>query len=204
MAGCPVVLGPARRSEGTADQACRRFVEDAVARLRALRPDLVLLGAGSAGVLADGGDEWRTPEGQWTTDVDGKAAVWERGLAATARGLSEAGIRPVLLEDIPYHPATNATCGRLRYVLSASSCASTRAQADVERERARSVKVDAAVADAVPGTGRIDPVPWLCPEQRCTTYEDGIWRYRDTDHLSRDGSKALADRMRAALQAQTG
>ena len=202
MSGCPMVSGTLRRSEGIVDEACRRFVEDSVARLRALRPDLVLLGAGSAGVLTEGGDAWRTPDGQWTTDIDGKAAVWERGLAATARGLSEAGIRPVLLEDIPYHPATNVTCGRLRYLLSASSCASTRAQAEVERERARSVKVDAAVADAVPGTGRIDPVPWLCPAQRCTTYEDGTWRYRDGDHLSRDGSEGLADRMRAALQVQ--
>ena len=202
MSGCPMVFGILRRSDGIVDEPCRHFVEDSVARLRALRPDLVLLGAGSAGVLTEGGDAWRTPEGQWTTDINGKAAVWERGLAATTRGLSEAGIRPVLLEDIPYHPATNATCGRMRYLLSASSCASTRPQADVERERARSVKVDAAVADAVPGTGRIDPVPWLCPAQRCTTYEDGTWRYRDGDHLSRDGSEGLADRMRAALQVQ--
>ncbi len=204
MSGCPLVPGTLRLSDGVPDDACRAEVDRTVDELRAAHPDLVVVAAASAGIMRDGGDAWRSTDGSWRTDVDAKARIWTSGLRTAVGGLADAGIRSLVLHDVPTFDRANETCGRLRYLVSPSSCASTATRSDVERYVARSVAVEDAAVDGVTAAATADPVPWICPSGRCSTYVDGTWSYRDADHLSVAGSEALAGRVRDALRTRLG
>jgi hypothetical protein len=200
--GCPMVSGTLRSSEGVVDHACARYVDRTLDELRALRPALVMFGAGSTGVLADGGDLWKAPDGSWVSDVANKAAIWQRGLTASVTALADAGLRSVIIHDIPYHPPTNVTCGRLKYLISPSSCASETSLQEVRSAARASVRVENAVRAGDTAVTTMNPIPWLCHHGSCSAYQDGTWSYRDGDHLSVAGTTALAPRVRSFLAAQ--
>ena len=202
MSGCPMVAETVRRSDGTPDADCRRYVDRTLAEVQSARPDLVLFGAGSMGALVDDGDAWLGPDGSRVSDVDGIAAIWERGLVHGTTELADDGIRSVIIHDIPYHDVTTQTCGRLRFVLAPSSCATTSTEREERADRQRSFAVDEVVLTSGATVAGMDPLPWLCPDGACSTYVDGTWAYRDGDHLSVAGSAALAPDVRTFLTEQ--
>ncbi len=163
----------------------------------------MLIGTGSVGVLGvEGGDPWLDPDGEWVNDPESIGQIWERGLGDTLDRLGAADVRVALFNDVPYHQFTNATCGRLRYMIDPAACSSTRALADVEADRAASLAVEGRLDGRFELVSTIDPVPWLCSDDECSTYLDGTWMYRDGDHLSVAASTALADRLRDQLVAE--
>ena len=199
MSGCPMVAKTVRRSDGAPDPDCRDYVDRTLSELAAARPDLVLFGSGSTGALVDDGDAWLGADGSWVNDAQGISDIWERGLAHSTTELAGNGIRSVIIHDIPYHDATTAACGRLRFVLASSSCATTTTDKEARAERRRSFAVDEAVLASGPATSGMDPLPWLCPSGTCSTFVDDTWSYRDGDHLSVAGSAALAPKVRSFL-----
>ena len=200
MSGCPMVGRTVRRADGEGDVECQRFIEQYVAEIAELQPDLVLIGTGSVGVLGvEDGDPWLDRDGEWVNDPESIAQIWERGLGDTLDQLGAADVRVALFNDVPYHQFTTATCGRLRYMIDPAGCSSTRALVDVEADRAPSLAVEGRLDGGSELVSTIDPVPWLCADDECSTYLDGTWMYRDGDHLSVAASTALADRLRAQL-----
>ncbi len=200
MSGCPMVTDTVRRSEGVEDHDCPRFVERSLDEIRRIRPEVVLLAAASTAVLSPGHpDEWTDREGRWVTDLDAKAAIWERGLRGFVRALDEAGIRSVIVHDVPYHDVTTQSCGWLRYRLAPRSCSSTVGRDAADDERALSLRVEDRVDADLDLATSLDPLPWLCDDSTCSTYGRGTWLYRDGDHLSVAASTALAAEMRQSL-----
>jgi len=203
MSGCPMVGQTVRRTDGEGDQECQRFIEQYTAEMAELQPALVLIGTGSVGVLGvEDGDPWLDPEGNWVNDPATLSQIWERGLGDTLDQLGAAGVPVALFNDVPYHQFTNATCGRLRYMIDPSSCSSTRPLADVEADRVASLAVEGRLDSGSELVWTIDPIPWLCSTEECSTYLDGAWMYRDGDHLSVAASTALADQLRDRLRAE--
>lgn len=206
MSGCPPLLDITRRSEGEVDTECAEFMARSVDRIVELQPELVLLGSGSTGVLSPAGDsDWQGPDGDgWSREPDRVAELWEAGWTAVADRLGPEGITTVILHDVPYHPVTTATCGRLLFMVDPQGCASTRTRAEVEADRELSLGVEDRVDAADESVVSIDPIPWLCDDRSCSTYLDGTWMYRDGDHLSVAGAESLVDPVRDALSELLG
>ena len=205
MSGCPMVGATVRFHNGGEDHDCQDFIDRSIAEIVELQPDLVLIGTGSIGGLAPAPDEaWLDEDDRWVGDPEGVAAIWERGLADTLDRLTDAGVPAVVLHDVPYHDVTTATCGRLLFMVSPSSCGSTMTVAEMEAQRARSAALEDRLDARSEMVGTVDPVPWLCRDAECSTYLDGTWMYRDGDHLSVAGATALTDEVRAVLAERTG
>lgn len=203
MSGCPALTsGATRLRDGEFDMECRDFMARSFEEIQALRPDLVIMASATLGLLnpteADDG-RWRLPDGTRANDRSARKAILEEGLRASTTSLASAGIRSLIVHDVPYHPFSSAQCSWIRYRLSPRSCASNRDRRTVEAELegSRSAELRAAAADGLSST--IDPLPWLCNENSCSTYRDGLWSYRDRDHISVAAAKALVPEMRDAL-----
>lgn len=202
MSGCPMVSGTLQREAGIEDPECQEFIERSVREMAASPPDLVLVGTGSTGVLTTpDGNDWLDAEGRWTDDLDEVAAIWEAGLGRTLSQLGDAGIPVTILHDVPYHEVTTASCGRLLFLLSPSSCASDMSRDDAERQREVGFELEERLAGS-PSITTMDPLPWLCDERTCSTYRGGTWMYRDGDHLSVAAAEALAPSLRDELRSR--
>jgi peptidoglycan/LPS O-acetylase OafA/YrhL len=200
MSGCPMVGATVRFHNGEEDHDCQAFIDRSVAEIVALQPEVVLVGTGSTGGLAPAPDEaWSDADGRWVGDPAGVAEIWERGLGDTLDRLADAGVPTVLLHDVPYHDVTTATCGRLLFMVSPSSCGSTMTLGEVEAQQARSSALEDRLDERSELVSTVDPVPWLCPVGECSTYLDGTWMYRDGDHLSVAGASALTGEVRDVL-----
>lgn len=200
MSGCPMVGETVRLAEGREDHRCQEFVDRSIEEIRELRPDLVVLATASTGVLgSDGRDAWQRQDGTWTTDLDEVEAIWERGLGSTLEQMTSAGVPVLVVHDVPYHEVTTSSCGRALFLLAPSSCSSERPLEDVEGDRARSLALEDRLDDASELVSTVDPIPWLCPGGRCTTFLDGAWMYRDGDHLSVAAARELTPQLRSTL-----
>jgi peptidoglycan/LPS O-acetylase OafA/YrhL len=204
MSGCPPLTGITRREGEAPDEECRRFVDSTLDRIEQLGPTLVVLGSGSIGATSPDSDaDFKADGGAWSTGPESAAQVWEAGLRRTTAQLQRAGIPTMILHDVPYHEVTTATCGRLLFLLRPAGCASERRLDQIDRERTLSQEVEDRVEAESTDVVTVDPVPWLCRDRTCSTYLDGVWMYRDGDHLSVAGATSLTGRMRDAL-AQAG
>lgn len=203
MSGCPMVGGTVRFHNGEEDHDCQDFIERSLDDIAELQPDLVLIGTGSTGAMTAGADaRWLAADGRWVEDPASVEVIWEAGLGQTLDRLVDAGVPTVVLHDVPYHEVTTATCGRLLFLLSPSSCGSTMTLEEADAQRDRSRGVEDRLDERAELVTTVDPVPWLCSDTECSTYLDGTWMYRDGDHLSVAGAESLTTRMRSALVEQ--
>jgi hypothetical protein len=182
MAACPpidvtryykVVGGPYLR--------CHDFMR---ARLKALRedpPDIVVMG--SAAYWPDMLDSSGRRLGEAGRDV------YRDGLVGTARSLGSAGVKVVMVEDVP------------RVLIPYESCVEGGAKQcsfpfpeDVLRNP------DRLAAQRL--GGEVTAVNFdrdVCPSGTCYTFRNGILTYRDHSHLSATFSKSLEPRWRQVL-----
>ena len=161
-AGVPVINSKLKRVY----RECDSWRASALARIRALRPQLVVVSSstGYRGALAGHPSD---PDGLW-------AMAWAR-LFATLR--PEVG-QLALLGDTPFLSRDPADCLAAAAAV-VSACAEP--AATVLRDPLwRSIVRDAAQRA---GAQVIDPVPWLCA-QRCPTVVGNLLVYRDTNHLT--------------------
>jgi len=159
---------------------CDSWRDSALARIRALRPQLVVVSSstGYRGALAGHPSD---PDGLWAT-------AWAR-LFATLR---PAAGQLALLGDTPFLSRDPADCLAAAGAL-VSACAEP-ASTVLRDPLWRSIVSDAAQRAGVPV---IDPVPWLCG-QRCPTVVGNLLVYRDTNHLT----SAYAEMLELVLDAR--
>ncbi|GAA4592006.1 peptidoglycan/LPS O-acetylase OafA/YrhL [Actinoplanes octamycinicus] len=154
---------------------CAAFHASAVARIRALRPALVVIGSSFNYRPVD----TRTEEAaQWR-------AAWQR----TAASL---GGRVALILDTPYFaervPVCVARQARLKRVNRCGKSASVALRGPQQR---------AAVA-GLTGVTLINPVPWLCTDF-CPPIVGNVLAYRDSNHLTTTYAQTVAPLLEAAL-----
>jgi peptidoglycan/LPS O-acetylase OafA/YrhL len=155
---------------------CAAFHASAVARIRALRPALVVIGSSFNYRPVD----TRTDEtAQWR-------AAWQR----TAAGF--AGAKIALISDTPYFaervPVCVARQARLKRVNRCGKGTGTALRGPAQR---RSLQ-------ALPNVTVINPVPWLCTDF-CPPIIGNVLAYRDSNHLTTTYAQTVAPLLDAAL-----
>jgi peptidoglycan/LPS O-acetylase OafA/YrhL len=203
MSGCPLVSGTLRRSADGEDARCQEFIERTVSEIERIDPSLVVVGTASTGVLDDPvgvqADDWLTADGRWTDDPGEVAELWASGLGATVASIAEAGVPMAILHDVPYQQVAPISCTRLLAMLGPSRCVPDLEVEEYLRQRSVGLEIEQQIAANSPLIHTVDPLAWLCDDERCPAHADGSWRYRDRDHLSVAGVEALADQLRNAF-----
>ena len=159
-------------SEGHAkDASCEAWQEEALERIAALRPSLVMLGE-SAGAV----DNPRMSERPVT------AREWENGLRATLNKLRATGTKTLVMADIPYSSFDVPVC--LSRAASArwgpKSCVIPREAGLNQQVR----DLERAVVSGDSSAHWVDFSALFCTGSRCQTVVDNLVAYRDDNHIS--------------------
>jgi peptidoglycan/LPS O-acetylase OafA/YrhL len=158
---------------------CEEWRERTMARIRAVRPAVVVLASVLGGVPAARAD----------TDQ-----VWAEGWVTTIRGLKAEGRRIVLINDTP-HPKTNiAECvsGHLDDVRACNSPV----RVAVQRPSLRQMVAEAAIRE---GVVVVDPIDWFCTTNTCPAVVGNVLVYRDASHIARAYAATLSPLLAARM-----
>jgi peptidoglycan/LPS O-acetylase OafA/YrhL len=164
--------------------ACARFGKGTLAALERLRPDVVVLAARSE---------------HYVGETSARARAWERGMATAIGRLNAVGAHVVVVHPIPRLEAPPYGCAVLSVLTR--RCRGAVERADADRERRLAVAAERA---AVASSERASAVGFdddLCDGSRCTGARQGVWTYRDSNHLSVAGALRLTSRFADLIEA---
>lgn len=178
--GCPATAAtlPHPTDAGRTYTECRDAHQDIVKRVRALKPDLVLISS-------------LIP---FKKENNRSAAAWFSGVSSFASELRTAGAGQVtVLGDTP-RPAGNVPDCLAKNLDSAQKCsvATDTAAVPAVEERMRTA-ADKAGADYQSTTG------WLCLDGTCPTIVSDILLYRDDSHLTPPAALWLSGQLASVL-----
>ena len=159
--------------------ACDEFRSFAESRIRAERPDLVL--------VADAGYAAKTGRGEAVT-----AAGWRDGLTRTLAGLRRSGARAVVIGDTPVLTRSAPECLAV-HARNIVTCFTTVAMATERLFNG----ADQAAARAT-GSGYVPVLPWLCGAV-CTPVVGNVLVYRNRFDLTATYSRMLNGVLEDAL-----
>ena len=189
---CPTADVPVYNPRlGRVETECAVWRADALTEIIALHPNLIVVGNSSSYV-----DTPNRPEGYGTST----ATAWEEGTRRTVAAFDRAGLRTVVLHDVPLAKMDVPIC--LSRVLAhrwypATWCTSSRTEAldpDVLRAEQEAVRGLRAVSV-------VDFSDVFCDLSTCKVEVQGEPIYRDQDHLDAAFSRALAPLLSLKLSA---
>jgi hypothetical protein len=147
----------------TPDVDCDQFNQSAIAAIRNLHPDLVIVSSFSTHMLADGSQP--------------TAAQWQKGLESNLRQLSQPGTRLVMFGDIPDWENDGARC-LAGHVMAVQKC-SVPLSAGMPSGNLGAEQAAALATGAL----YIPTVPWVCAD-RCEPVIADIRVYQDRFHFT--------------------
>ncbi|MGA5900313.1 acyltransferase family protein [Streptomyces venetus] len=167
--------------------ACDTWRSDAMARIKALRPALVVVSSSDAG---DPARPAADPLKQWTT-----------GFEHTFRDVSASGARVAALLDTPWPKGDPIDCAA-RNSSQLRACANHLPDATRDADRGAAIRTAASTT----ATAVIDPTPWLCAPRTgiCPVVVANSAVYRDDSHLSEAYAEALAPVLAPSLDRLVG
>jgi hypothetical protein len=161
------------------DDQCYQFRQSAIAAIRKLHPDLVIVTSFSTHMLADGSQP--------------TAAQWQQGWASTLKELTQPGTRLAMFGDIPDWEKDDAHC-LAGHVTAVQKCSVPRSQGTPSGNLgAEQAATSAAGALYVP------TVSWVCAD-RCEPVIADIRVYQDRFHFTDSYTKYLTGAVAEALQ----
>lgn len=164
---------------------CDQWTRNALASVRADKPDLVIMATRGGYQVSDGAGSPLTP--------DASGALVRASLARTATQLREGGIRVAVMESTAVASGSVPPCLARK---SVEQCA-------IPFGSMLSVDDYLAEVAAALGLPRIFVRDLQCPLDPCPTTRDGVIVMRDAQHLTAEFSQRLADplvrRLRSAL-----
>ena len=180
MANCPPLdLHFFSYEKHMPDDQCYQFRQSAIAAIRNLHPDLVIVASSSIHRLADL---------SWPT-----AARWQEGLESTFRELTQPGTRLAMFGDIPEWDKDNAHC-LAGHVMGVQKCSVPIS----EGTPSGNLGAEQAAASAA-GALYIPTMPWVCAN-RCEPVIADIRVYQDRFHFTNSYAKYLTGAVGEALQ----
>lgn len=113
--------------------------------------------------------------------------------------LEEARHKVVLVQSVPTFEGWRPDTCSLPTLMS-GGCVTEQATVAVELQQGGDRRLIADVARRTDVTV-LDPLPFMCGKDSCSTSDDGMIRYRDSDHITVAQSVALADAFQPAITA---
>ena len=184
---------------GTPRKDCRRFYEESVRAVEALRPDLVVIGSTTTRYI----DEEQFgiivgSAGPTATSPDAKLRAWQQGLHRTVDRLGREGITTLVVHPVPKYPGWDIRgCAAGRVVLAQFTCGRSTSRTAAVRSGTDARAAEERAIASVPSATGVSFLPQLCSPTRCATDRDELWLYHDGDHLSVKGSEILTPRFDA-------
>jgi hypothetical protein len=161
------------------DEDCHQFRESAIAAIRDLHPDLVIVASASTHMLADTSQP--------------TAAQWQAGWESTLRELSQPGTRLAMFGDIPFWEKDGWRC-LAGHPMAVQKCSVPKAEGlpsgNLDAERA---------AASAAGALYIPTLSWVCAD-RCEPVIADIRVYQDRWHFTYSYTKYLTGAVAAALR----
>ena len=154
-------------------RTCDDWRQNSIARINALRPDLV--------VMTSIADHMDLTEGN--DDVDG---TWARGWALTAGKLRAAKTDLVFLADTPAAKTNVPECLSL-HPRDVQNCAQS---ADLATGSPQRTRIAQEVRKA--GARLVDPMPWFCTDSGCPVVVGNTLIYRDDNHITGKYARLVA------------
>jgi hypothetical protein len=157
---------------------CYQFHRSAIAAIRSLHPDLVILTSFSTQMLADGSQP--------------SAAQWQEGLASTFRELAQPGTRFAMLGATPEWEKDDPHC------LAAHVTAVQECSAPIAEATPQNLDAEQAAVSAVGGL-YIPTMAWGCAD-RCEPVIADMRVYNERYHFSKSYTTYLTGAVGEALQ----
>jgi peptidoglycan/LPS O-acetylase OafA/YrhL len=170
---------------GRAYSECDQFRRAALARIRAERPALVVIGVA------------RHYSSDYHFQVYGPQ--WIQGFATIVREIRAMGTRVVVLGPTPKPNLTDVPSCLSAHLSDATACTTPRA---VAVNAAGFVTERAAVLAA--GGSYVDVTPWVCTSATCAVIVGNLLVYRDDNHLTTSYVSWLTPEMNVALDLALG
>ncbi|MDX2813221.1 acyltransferase family protein [Streptomyces sp. PA03-5A] len=160
--------------QGEPYTSCDRWRTKALARIRSLKPALVIASSSDTADLARPSAD---PRRQWTD-----------GFERTYRELARSGAQVLAIEDTPWPKGDAVDCAGT-HPQELERCASEIGQAVRDPDKKREITEAAAAT----GVSVVDPVPWLCGTGGdCPVVVADTFVYRDDSHLTESYAEAIA------------
>jgi hypothetical protein len=190
--GCPVSDAPEMTHPRRARtyRECTRFREAMLQRIEREKPAAVILSSWDHYIATNGRSSWQvTPE------------QWEEGLRRTYTRLARAGVRMIVMRDVPQVPFDVPEClsRRAAGLPFASSCFYDRAEA----MHPAGIAAQDRAARNVP-VKFIDMNDVICRGQRCSPVLGGKVVFTDDNHITASFSRSVGDILGARIIAATG
>lgn len=180
MAACsPLDLHFFSYEKRTPDADCDEFRPSAIAAIRKLHPNLVIVTSFSTHMLADGSQP--TP------------AQWQKGWETTLKELTQPGTQLAMLGDIPHWENDDAHC-LAGHVMAVQQCSVPQSEG-IPSGNLAAEKAAATTAHAL----YIPTVPWVCAE-RCEPVIADVRVYQDRFHFTNAYTVYLTGALGEALQ----
>lgn len=185
------------------DRACQHYRESRLEWMARTRPDVVVLAGVSDLRISRDDDYLADRDGRRLRTPEEKATAWEASLVRTLRRLDALGIRAIVLHPVPRLPAGTepGLCSALRVVIDQSGCGTTSVEAEIRPAATLAYDAENAALRRVPGSQGLDLWSVFCHDGLCPAFHDGIWWYRDANHISLHASELLGPRLARALGA---
>jgi len=178
---------------------CRAWIVAAIKAVVEQHPRLLIAANRTDYFLSD--FELAAPGGALTADGRAKVRIWRAGLHRALARTTGAGVPVILVQPVPMLRTPAGDCAVIRVLTS--SCLQPVPRHEVDEELAQAIEADSAVASRVPLTRTISFENLMCSRVSCSSVRNHVVLYRDSRHLSVQGSELLTTRFYNAIRTAT-
>lgn len=192
--GCLFLKGTKRFISGVADQHCEKNVAFAFDQMARDRHPVILAGNYGGYTKSIGTAHADAP-------FDGSGAdyfMWISNFFRDSLHAIDANNRPVIILADSYSTYVDTAKCAMLFGWEDAKCA----PASLEQARQKAQPADAMLASLrgdFPRLNIIDPKTVFCTEKGCIVRKNGLPYFRDTSHLTNEGSAFLAERMKGDI-----
>ncbi|HGF7191160.1 TPA: acyltransferase family protein [Vibrio cholerae] len=201
LGGCPPVSGSDLLKYGKPEADCSERNDDVLQKLVELKPNMVFL-AGRWAMYAEttrsvgekGSRVYLGDETDYTESVDNSRRAFKEGLERAVSTLVQAGIKPILFEQVPSYDFDPSNClvKKATYQWMGNISCDMPLMAVQERQ-ASSNEILYDIAKKYPQVEVISLTSIICDDQMCKSQLNNKPLYFDNDHLNYEGAKVLAE-----------
>lgn len=194
--GCLFLKGTQRFIRGAADRACARNVEAAFEAISRDRHPVIIAGNYGGYVKAIGAADANEPFAGTGRDY----VAWIEKHFLSSLAAIDARSRPTILFSSAYSTSVDTAKCAEQFGAEDARCK----PATLLQARQSTEEIDSMIAGLrsdFPTLTILDPKPPFCSEESCTVRIQDAPLFRDTAHLTNEGSDFLISRLRPALMA---